>query len=163
MHTSHAAWARPGGSAAELVGAHREAGLVTGRSLHPSTDGLLCPDIQGQGCHPPAPSAVISQMCVHSGSREPGRRLWQLRRTSSPRAIVLAAQDASCPWSPPRTLQADSQVPWNLSQKPSPGSWGTPCFSCVLLCRGARWTRLRTQRQEEEETDVSTGSDSAQR
>lgn len=73
-----------------------------------------------------------------------------------------AARDASCPWSPLRTLQADSQVPWNLSQRPSPGSSGTPCFSCVLLCRGARWTRLRTQCQEEQETDVSTGSDSAQ-
>ena len=161
MHTSHAAWVRPGRSATELAGTHGEAGLVTG-SLRPSTDGLLCPDIQGQGRHPTGPSTVISQMCVRSGSRGLGRRVWRLLRTSSPRAIVLAARDASCPWSPLRTLQADSQVPWNLSQRPSPGSSGTPCFSCVLLCRGARWTRLRTQCQEEQETDVSTGSDSAQ-
>ena len=118
MHTSHAAWVRPVRSATELAGAHGEAGLVTGRSLRPSTDWLLCPDIQGQGGHPPGPSAVISQMCVRSGSRGLGRRVWRLLRTSSPRAIVLAARDASCPWSPPRTLQADSQVPWNLTRGP---------------------------------------------
>ena len=89
---------------------------VTGRR-GPSTDGLLCPDIWGPGCHPPLPSAVISQMCIP----DPGDRAEESgRRTSSPRAIVPATQDAGCPWSPLRTLQANSQVPWNLGPGQAP-------------------------------------------
>lgn len=110
----------PGRSATELAGAHGG-----GRPRHREKPGpqhrrASVPRHLGSGS--PRPSPQCSDLTdVHSRSRGPGRRVWRLRRTSSPRAIVLATQDAGCPWSPLRTLQANSQVPWNLGPGQAPG------------------------------------------
>ena len=80
---------------------------------------------------------------------------------AAPQDVLTQSHCAGCPGRQ-LPLESTEDSPGRQSsslepdQRPSPGSSSTPCFSCVLLCRGARWTRLRTRRQEEQETDVST-------